>query len=319
MANQNVTQLSQQTGSATTSSLFYAVTGGNTDTGLPLSVLVNNLGLTGTPTTPTATTGTNTTQIASTAFVQATVASYAPLASPTFTGTVVIPTVTLSAGTINSTSVGATTASTGAFTTLSASSTVSGTGFTNLFASPSPIGSVVQNTGSFTTLVSSGAVNFSSMTVGSTSVTGPLTVSQTAGIIGTTTNNNVTTGSIGEYVTATTSGTSVPSTNAVVNATSMTLSAGDWDVEAITQFVPAGTSTVVYLACSVSTTSATLGGFGNQQTIISTFTAGNGQQLCSPVVRLSLATSTTVYNASSAGFGVSTMAVNGILRARRVR
>ncbi len=52
--------------------------------------------------------------------------------------------VTLSSGitgtTINSTSIGATTPSTGAFTTLSASSTVSGAGFTAYFASPPAIG-----------------------------------------------------------------------------------------------------------------------------------------------------------------------------------
>lgn len=41
---------------------------------------------------------------------------------------------------INSTSIGATSASTGAFTTLSASSTVSGAGFTNYMAAPPSIG-----------------------------------------------------------------------------------------------------------------------------------------------------------------------------------
>ena len=41
MANQNVTQLPAQTGSANTTSLLYAVTGGNTDTSLPLTVLFN--------------------------------------------------------------------------------------------------------------------------------------------------------------------------------------------------------------------------------------------------------------------------------------
>ena len=48
--------------------------------------------------------------------------------------------------------VGATTASTGAFTTLSASSTVSGTGFSNYFAAPPTIGNTTPNAGTFTTL-----------------------------------------------------------------------------------------------------------------------------------------------------------------------
>ena len=52
--------------------------------------------------------------------------------------------------------IGSTTASTGAFTTLSASSTVSGTGFTNRFAAPGPIGSTTASTGAFTTLTAGG-------------------------------------------------------------------------------------------------------------------------------------------------------------------
>jgi hypothetical protein len=47
--------------------------------------------LTGTPTTPTAAAGTNTTQIASTAFVTTALSGKANIASPTFTGAVVLP------------------------------------------------------------------------------------------------------------------------------------------------------------------------------------------------------------------------------------
>ena len=60
---------------------------------------------------------------------------------------------------INSTAIGATTASTGAFTTLSASSTVSGTGFSTYLAAPPPIGSTTANTGAFTTLSVSSTVS----------------------------------------------------------------------------------------------------------------------------------------------------------------
>jgi hypothetical protein len=58
---------------------------------------------------------------------------------------------TISGGTINSASVGATTATTGAFTTLSASSTVSGTGFSTYLASPPAIGGTAAAAGTFTT------------------------------------------------------------------------------------------------------------------------------------------------------------------------
>ena len=56
-------------------------------------------------------------------------------------------------GPLNGT-VGATTANTGAFTTLSASSTVSGTGFSTYLASPPAIGGTAPSTGKFTTLTS---------------------------------------------------------------------------------------------------------------------------------------------------------------------
>ena len=56
-------------------------------------------------------------------------------------------------------SIGATTAGTGAFTTLSASSTVSGAGFSNYFAAPPTIGNTTPNAGAFTTLSASSTVS----------------------------------------------------------------------------------------------------------------------------------------------------------------
>jgi hypothetical protein len=70
----------------------------------------------------------------------------------TFDGTVL--TSSGFSGPLNGT-VGATTANTGSFTTLSASSTVSGTGFSTYLASPPAIGATTQNTGAFTTLSAS--------------------------------------------------------------------------------------------------------------------------------------------------------------------
>jgi hypothetical protein len=55
--------------------------------------------------------------------------------------------------------IGNITPSTGAFTTLSASGTVSGAGFTALHASPGPIGNTAASTGAFTTLSATGAVS----------------------------------------------------------------------------------------------------------------------------------------------------------------
>ncbi|WP_242460907.1 hypothetical protein [Burkholderia cenocepacia] len=62
-------------------------------------------------------------------------------------------------GGLDSTAIGPNTPSTGAFTTLSASSTVSGAGFTSYLASPPAIGSTAANSGAFTNLSSSGTVS----------------------------------------------------------------------------------------------------------------------------------------------------------------
>ena len=68
--------------------------------------------------------------------------------------------VTISGGSINGTTIGASSASTGAFTTLSASSTVSGTGFSDYLASPPAIGGTTPAAGKFTTLDATGNVGF---------------------------------------------------------------------------------------------------------------------------------------------------------------
>jgi len=73
-------------------------------------------------------------------------------------GTIVSSDVDINGGTIDGTTIGAATPSTGAFTTLAASSTVSGAGFTARFATPGPIGNTVASTGNFTTLGATGNV-----------------------------------------------------------------------------------------------------------------------------------------------------------------
>jgi hypothetical protein len=77
--------------------------------------------------------------------------------------------VAITGGSVDGTTVGATTASTGAFTTLSASSTVSGTGFSTYLASPPAIGGTTPAAGTFTTLIGgSGSANYEQITGGAT-------------------------------------------------------------------------------------------------------------------------------------------------------
>ena len=74
-------------------------------------------------------------------------------------GSVLSSDVDINGGTIDNTTIGASTASTGAFTTLSASSTVSGTGFSTYLASPPAIGGSSAAAGAFTTLSASSTVS----------------------------------------------------------------------------------------------------------------------------------------------------------------
>ncbi len=73
-------------------------------------------------------------------------------------GTILSSDVDINGGTIDGTTIGAATPSTGSFTTLAASGAVSGAGVTARFASPGPIGNTSASTGAFTTLTTTGDV-----------------------------------------------------------------------------------------------------------------------------------------------------------------
>lgn len=153
---------------------------------------------------------------------------------------------------------------------------------------------------------------------GPLSVTGTITPSQTSGIVGTTTNNNANAGSFGEYTSNSASGVSLTTTVAA-NVTSISLTAGDWDVSGTVTFVPAGSTTIAQIESGTSTTSATFGGIGTFSLLTLPFTTGQNDSLIAPPQRISIASTTTVFLVASANFGVSTMTANGFIRARRVR
>lgn len=141
----------------------------------------------------------------------------------------------------------------------------------------------------------------------------------TGGIIGTTTNNNADAGRVGEFVSAT-SGTVALTDNTNTNITSISLTAGDWDVEAGIIFTGTGSTTATELWSSINTVTAT-----------NVFTPGQcirfrGTTLTDPLLgfpvgtlRVSLSGTTTYYLNAFARFAMSTLTAQGILRARRVR
>jgi len=155
-----------------------------------------------------------------------------------------------------------------------------------------------------------GTVNTAALTS-----TGNFTPSQTNGIVGTTTNNNANAGSVGEFVSATASSISLP-TNTPTNITSMSLTAGDWDVSASIGFTT-GTTNLTLATGGTSTTSATFGSIGTVFQYAGP--ALNGYTNGIPVNRLSLSSTTTVYCVASAVFSSGSVTGSCLLRARRVR
>jgi len=156
---------------------------------------------------------------------------------------------------------------------------------------------------------------------GTMAASGALTVTKTKG---TATNDNATAGDVGEFVSASVStpGSSL-SNNTVTNVTSISLTAGDWDVCGQVVFSPAGSTTATVYIGSINTVSATLGnttGTTSSQTVfVAGFLAGGTNCVVVNPCRISIASTTTVYLIAYSTFAVSTMSVAGVITARRMR
>lgn len=155
---------------------------------------------------------------------------------------------------------------------------------------------------------------------GTVSTTGTLTFAATTGMqhTGTTTNDNAATGYVGEYLSSTAAGISL-TTGIDSNVTSVSLSAGDWDVEGTTVFSPSATLTLVLAGVSSTSGVAPTGTDGLTYMQSSAFPSGSTQQITSGTRRFSIGSTTTVYLVARAVFASGTCLANGTIRARRVR
>ena len=239
----------------------------------------------------------------------ATMVNTAPLASPTFTGVPAAPTAAVGTNT--------TQLATTAYVLAS-------------YAAPPAIGNTTPSAAAFTTLSASGAAAFTTLSASGAaafttlSASGLLTVSSTAGIAGTTLADSANAGSVGEYVTSTVLlGSAVALTTGVaINVTSISLTAGDWNVWGTVAFAPAGTTTVSAISGSISTTTgtmATVPGGGSSFALATTLTTGAAQSHPVGMTRISVAATTTVFLVAQSSFAVSTNAAYGIINARRIR
>jgi hypothetical protein len=144
----------------------------------------------------------------------------------------------------------------------------------------------------------------------------------TPDIVGTATNDNAAAGSVGQYASASATAVSL-STGTPANITSVSLTAGDWDVEGTIKYNPAATTTSTIRQAGVTTTSGTLptslADATAWQRESGAITTGTGSVLATGVVRMSLSGTTTVFLVGQATFATSTMTADGILKARRRR
>lgn len=144
---------------------------------------------------------------------------------------------------------------------------------------------------------------------------------------GTATNDAATAGNVGQRLppSSVPSGSAVPlTTNTATNITSIVLTPGDWDVTAEGLFNYNVATTVSYAVVGLTTVSATRDGtVGNEAFSQAGGTPGAAGNTPSATVTVpysvAASTTTTVYLYAFVGFGVSTAAAWGIVRARRVR
>jgi len=147
----------------------------------------------------------------------------------------------------------------------------------------------------------------------------------TSGIIGTTTNDSASAGKVGEVISSyITVSNQVSLTNGIAsNITSISLTAGDWDVSGSIWIAAASGTTMSAILGGISQTSGNVSGsVGEGQSSIElrlTFTASTTQIIPVNSARILLSGTTTVYLVALALFGVSTCTAYGSIYARRMR
>ena len=143
-------------------------------------------------------------------------------------------------------------------------------------------------------------------------------------VLGVNTNSNAAAGTVGEFISAT-----VPSGSAVAlgsgvpsNVTTISLTAGDWDVWANVVFDAAPTTTITVESGGISLTSVTLPtppATGAYFSLSAAFATGGDNAFPVGTTRLSVASTTLVFLVVNATFAVSTLSAYGFLGARRRR
>jgi hypothetical protein len=171
------------------------------------------------------------------------------------------------------------------------------------------------------------AYRFNGLTAGllTSSSNGTVSITAAGQIAGTATNDSASAGKVGEYIfSEILSGSGVSLTSATAkDVTTISLTAGDWDVWGNVGFNPAGSTTATLYFGWISTTANTLPGVvPNKGAMViqsQSFPAGAAQIMPVGRTRISVAGTTTISLGVQSTFAVSTMSAYGFIGARRVR
>ena len=153
---------------------------------------------------------------------------------------------------------------------------------------------------------------------GSTGAAGPQgSTGNASNLVGTTTNDDASAGNVGEYISSVIGFASpISLVNATpANITSISLTAGDWDVSGIAAFSASG-ATVTYVNGSINSVSVTPNvlAFSRREGAITQMVS-----IAIAPLRFSLAATTTIYLVSNNSFSSGTLSAFGRIDARRVR
>lgn len=297
---------------------------------------------TGIPAVPTAAPGTNTTQAASTAYVVAAVVASttgvssfnartgavtltsgdvttaltftpANIASPTFTGVPAAPTAAVDTNTTQLATTAYVVAQAASATPIVDGSATAG--LSTRYARGDHVHPTDTSRAALASPTFTGTP--AAPTVAATAAAGTTQLATTAFVRnGTTTNDDALAGQVGEYVSAAAAPVSV-SSGTPGNITSISLTAGDWEISGTVTWQASGGSVMTTVALSINTVSATLG--GAESILQTTFTANGVAMLWAGPSRFSLSGTTTIYLVELVGFTGGAVNANGTIAARRIR
>jgi hypothetical protein len=172
----------------------------------------------------------------------------------------------------------------------------------------------------------SGSGTVTSVSCFGTAITSAGTCVITGQIPGTATNDSASAGNVGEYIPSDILSASAVSlaTNSPINVTSISLTAGDWNVSFVAHYKGGTTTVVNYCQSSISATTATPGTANDS---ISTNYFGSATPFGTVIdfvvpvhnYRVSISAPTTYFGVAQCGFTTSTLSAFGKLFARRIR